>query len=108
MANASPRDAIVALQAFAQATEEQYAANLELMRTKKGLFGGNPLSKWRRFDATGCAAAQSYADAAQGDCFVLLASVADQSKITFEPTEALLWLANDAGAVDNGAPASQK
>jgi hypothetical protein len=89
--------AVLAVSDFVQATEEQYARNLVLLRAPR-LFT-DPRADWRDFDAGGMAAAQSYTDAL-GDCVLLLASIDETSKITFEQTQALGQLAQDATALD--------
>jgi hypothetical protein len=94
----STHDTLLALLAFAEATEDQYDKNRALIRAPKKMFS-HPMDSWRAFKAGDLTKAQTYV-ADSGECFLLLASFAESSKISFEPSEALLWLASDAVSSD--------
>lgn len=95
--NQSLRQALVALQAFAEATRRQYIENLELLNAPAGAFS-DPLTKATSYAAEKFAAAQCYKDKGQ-DSFVMLAHL-EGADVAFLETEALVWLANDAAVFD--------
>lgn len=95
--NPALRQALVAMQAFAEATRRQYIENLELFHTPKGAFS-DPLTKAAPYAAEKFAAAQTYKDKGE-DCFVMLAHL-EGAEVGFLETEALVWLANDAAVFD--------
>ncbi|MFT3728315.1 MAG: hypothetical protein QM759_10880 [Terricaulis sp.] len=91
------REALVAMQTFAEATRRQYVENLELFHTPSGAFS-DPLSKARPYAAQQFAAAQSYKDKGK-DCFLMLAHL-EGADVSFLETESLVWLGNDAAVFD--------
>ena len=95
--NPALRQALVAMQTFAEATRRQYIENLELFHTPTGAFS-DPLAKAAPYAADKFAAAQNYKDKSE-DCFVMLAHL-EGADVGFLETEALVWLANDAAVFD--------
>ena len=95
--NPALRQALVAMQTFAEATRRQYVQNLELFHTPAGAFG-DPLSKAAPYAADKLAGAQHYNDKGE-DCFVMLAHL-EGADVGFLETEGLVWLGNDAAVFD--------
>jgi hypothetical protein len=95
------REALLALQAFAGGMSEEYQENVSLTQKPKGLFS-NPLDKLTKFQPRVLTAAQSFAGE-EGESFLVLAHLDENSKIDFQEMEALTWLANDALVFDASA-----
>jgi hypothetical protein len=95
--NPALRQALVAMQTFAEATRRQYVENLELFHTPEGAFT-DPLAKAAPYRSDLLASAQNYTDKGQ-EFFVMLAHL-EGAEVSFLETEALAWLGNDATVFD--------